>query len=166
MSFQDVTLTWGGKEGRIPSTRVLRTIASVEDAVTVAELAACVGRQTIPVAKISLAYGAMLRAAGFEVTDEEVYTELANNQHQQSVMTSSVLTLMALMLPPGAFKDATVHKLTEVVTGPNGSSSSSRPTKPASSPKDGLGQKNSGVSRRAKSGGKSKPDKTARDTAG
>ena len=63
-AFDDVTLNWGGRDYTIPANRMMGAIARIEDVVTLVELNAYFGRDAVPLGKISMAFGAVLRYAG------------------------------------------------------------------------------------------------------
>ena len=98
--FEEVRLTWGGKDYVVPPDRVLRAIAAVEDQLTLGELGRCMVSGTLPLARISMAYGALLRCAGAKVTDDEVYSGLFKESRLQQEAMQAVSTLQMLMIPP------------------------------------------------------------------
>lgn len=99
--FEEVTLTWEGKEYKIPPERVLRCIAVVEDALPLWKLAqTAVGE--VRLAQIAEAYGAMLRFAGADVSNEVVYARLFDGDGGEIAKKARTycFTLQALMIPP------------------------------------------------------------------
>lgn len=112
--FEDVTLKWGEadrdgkrKEYKIPSNKIMMAIAAIEQHITLAELGSIISTKHMPVAKVACAYGALLRYAGCQVTDEEVYGDLfskTNSGLDTGAMVGIVMGLLALMIPPSSFK--------------------------------------------------------------
>lgn len=98
-AFEDIHLSWHGRGYVIRANRVMGALARIEDVITFAELHQAFGRGTVPIAKLSAAYGAVLRYAGARVTDEEVYLEAFSAEGQETVL-AAVQTLMEMMLPP------------------------------------------------------------------
>jgi hypothetical protein len=97
--FDDVRLEWCGRQLVIPANKVLGAIARVEEVVTLQELIDHGGRGSVPVAKVSMAYGAVLRYAGAEVSDEDVYAGMFGEGAAQ--VAESVAALLMLLVPPG-----------------------------------------------------------------
>lgn len=97
--FEPIRLEWSGKQYTIPPDQVLRTIAAVEDFITLGDLS---DPRRPPLAKISRAFGFMLRAAGATVTDEEVYSDLfaKGSQDLHNQVINAVFSLQVLMIPP------------------------------------------------------------------
>lgn len=95
--FQDITLTWKGKEYVIKGNNVLRLIAQIEDVITLQELLKFAQKGAAPVAKISSAFTLALRYAGVKVSDEEVYASCFGAQHAAK---NATLTLLTMMTPP------------------------------------------------------------------
>lgn len=102
-SFEDIRLEWAGADYTIRANRVLGAIARIEDVVTLNELQRFAVRGTAPMAKIAMAYGAVLRYAGATVSDDEVYAGMfgAGGTSADAVV-DSVSTLVAMMVPPNA----------------------------------------------------------------
>ena len=97
--FEDVTLHWDGEEYTIPANRVMRLIQAVEDVVTLPELQDCIVR--MKAGRVAAAYGVMLRFAGVQVTDEEVYAGIFESQEQmQEILTEAGAILYRLICPP------------------------------------------------------------------
>lgn len=100
--FEKVEVEWKGQKRGIPPGSILRLIAQVEDVITYIELYGYVAESRVPLAKLAMAHGVILRAAGFNVSDEEVYDEMWTqegvNMQQQS--QQAVMTLQLLMIPP------------------------------------------------------------------
>lgn len=99
--FSDIRLEWGADEHVIPAERVLGAIAVVEDVFTLADLNFS-GRGRLPLAKLSMAYGALLRYAGAKISDEEVYNACFGERGRmvQKRASEMVFSLQLLMIPP------------------------------------------------------------------
>lgn len=102
--FQPVTLEWNGKRHVIQPDNVLRAIAVVEECgLPLGSLHRHMASGQFPFAKISIAFGALLRFAGAAVTDEEVYDALfkGNKGAQMQRRALEALTVLnVLMIPP------------------------------------------------------------------
>ena len=95
--FEEVVISWKGQEYTIPADRIMRLIMKVEDVVTLAKLYQYGINQDVPVAKISAAYGIMLRYCGCKVTDEEIYCQILEGGAQAA--GSAVQSLLEMMRP-------------------------------------------------------------------
>lgn len=109
--FEEVRVTWEGREYRIPPDQVLRCIAKIEDVITLAELQRFTAAEQVPFAKIAMAFGAVLRHAGADVNDYAVYRAMFDEATDAEgkpldstgkflVAVEAVQKLMVLMLPP------------------------------------------------------------------
>jgi hypothetical protein len=105
-AFESVAISWRGVEKVILPDQLLRCIAKIEDVLTLAELERYAEERKVPFGKIAMAFGAVLRHAGFKVTDLEVYRELFNetegteDEKKYAVAIDAVQKLLVLMLPP------------------------------------------------------------------
>jgi hypothetical protein len=59
-------------------------------------------RGTMPIAKLAMAYGAVLRYAGARVKDEYVFTGMFSDGQKQSDNVTATMSLLSMMLPPHA----------------------------------------------------------------
>lgn len=98
--FEPVELTWKGDVYAIPPSRVLRAIAVVEDVITLQQLS--MGPR-VPLAKLAMAYAALLRFAGGKVTDDEMYLALFGPKGADA--TAQVQMMLRLMLPKTVWAD-------------------------------------------------------------
>lgn len=96
-TFEDVRIGWNSNTYVVPADRVMGAIAAIEEVVTLKELAEYAQRQTMPMAKLSMAYGSLLRYAGANVRDEEVYRAMYGGD--SGPIVSSIQTLLFLMVP-------------------------------------------------------------------
>lgn len=111
--FEDITLGWDDKKYVIPSDRVMGAIARVEEHVTMRELAEYASSPSgSRFARVSMAYASLLRYAGAQVTDEEVYKKLTKvftgddkKDNSAPVIYAAVFGLLSLMLPPDSMRD-------------------------------------------------------------
>lgn len=99
-------MSWNGKEHVLPADAMLRTIAQVEDVLSIGKIYEAMARQSLPMAKISQCYGIMLRAAGVAVSDEEVYAGMFEGDAQSVKRRAfqAIGLLQALMIPPEAIR--------------------------------------------------------------
>lgn len=102
MAFEPFEMEWAGKKYVIPAHRVMGAIARVEDVVTLPQLQDHGLRGSMPMAKIAMAYGALLRYAGAAVTDTEVYEGMFTSlrENNAKALVDSTVVLMSLMVPP------------------------------------------------------------------
>lgn len=134
--FEDVTLEWEGKSKTVPADNVMRMLAKVEDQLTLHEMQLFRDRGTAPLIRVSMAYGAALRHAGFQVSDEEVYKRLMESStgDEGRLALSVVNNLQTMMVPPAdldvkrAPKDQAPGK-----SGAGGNSSKKRTKRPSAS---------------------------------
>lgn len=104
--FDDIRLGWAGQEYVIPAHRVMGAIARVEDVITLAELMRAEGRQTLPLAKVACAFGALLRYAGARVEDEAVYQGMfAGDGTGRDAAVAAVTALLTMMVPPATIQE-------------------------------------------------------------
>ena len=130
--FEDVRLSWKEKEHVLPGDTMLRTIAQVEDVLSIGKLYEAMAKRTLPLAKLSICYGIMLRAAGMEISDDEVYAgmfEDSGNGLQRKAF-QAVGLLMAMMIPTSAIRARSeakgkVEAAAKPASSPNATNSSS-----------------------------------------
>lgn len=94
--FEEVAITWQGKEYTVPADQVMGLVEVVEDIITIEELS---GRG-VKRAKVARAFAAALRYAGAKNVDpQDVYNGLFSAESM--ILTTSVVNaLLALMIPP------------------------------------------------------------------
>lgn len=106
--FEAMKFSWNGREFVLPPDRTLRTIAAVENVLTLGQLHSYQREGALPIAKLSQAYGVMLRAAGAVVTDEEVYEGMFGGTpgDMANLALTATLNLQMLMIPPASLRKA------------------------------------------------------------
>lgn len=104
--FEEIRLSWGGKDYVIPPDQVMRVIAKVEDVITLSELHTSMAGRKPPIGKLAQAFGITLRHAGASVTDEQVYAGMFEGAAMRERLTAAVTVLLALMIPPQSIKAA------------------------------------------------------------
>lgn len=110
-TFEEVKVSWKGQEAAIPPNNVLRAIAKIESVLTVGELGAlAITGAPKPLAKISMAYGLLLRHAGIKVDDDEVYSAMFESGEQILQAGALINTLVSLMVPPAHLKEEPAKK--------------------------------------------------------
>jgi hypothetical protein len=124
--FDDISFEWAGHTYALKSDRVLGAIARIEDVVTFAELARVGSGKSVPLAKLAMAYGAVLRYAGAKVTDDEVYAGILSSGNAGTVI-AAVTTLLSMMIPPGSI--AETKEPPKGKAAPAASNSSRKPTR-------------------------------------
>lgn len=102
--FEEVKLAWGGKEYVIPPNQVMVCIAKVEDVLTLGDLTRAHERNVVPMAKVAIAFGRVLRHVGADVSDEDVYRGMFAGADQKLRAWEAVNLLMAMMMPPDIVK--------------------------------------------------------------
>lgn len=119
--FRDVPVKWGDEEFIIPANRVMGAIAVIEEVLTLDELGSMAQRKSASLAKLSMAYGNLLRYAGKKIDDSEVYSAIFENDGQAVVMIA-IAGLCELMIPdnvrkqvPQAVKGAPVGNVDPIV---------------------------------------------------
>lgn len=123
-AFDDIPLEWGNRKFVIPANAVLRTIASVEDVVTLDELQGFAARGTAPMAKLAMAWGSVLRQGGCRVTDDEVYSGMFQGETLKQTAAATT-ALLYMMIPKNVRPQAATGKKKAA-----GSRSSKKRTKP------------------------------------
>lgn len=106
--FQPVKLGWNGKDYTIPADRVLGAIAVIEEHISFLELIAAT-RGHAPLVAISRAFAGVLRYAGGEISDDEVYAGMFRESAQKQAV-DAVNTLLVMMVPPDELNGKTVGK--------------------------------------------------------
>lgn len=101
--FENIELKWEGKVYAIPSNRMMGALARLEEVITLGEMRDFAIRKAAPIAKMSMAYGALLRYAGGVVTDDEVYLKMAEGS-EVSIL-DVIKNVLLLMVPPSVRKD-------------------------------------------------------------
>lgn len=107
--FEDVTLGWKGETYTIPANRQMGLVARIEDA-----LSGDTGRQAIsilmqkegpPYSRLAAAFGAALRYAGANVTDEEIYVSIMEDFSKSQALVVAklqavIVALLMVIAPP------------------------------------------------------------------
>lgn len=102
--FEPVVLTWDGQEYEIAPDRTMGAIARIEEIITLKEVGEYAMKGDAPIAKLSMAYGAVLRYAGCKVKDEEIYAGMFQGASDTSVL-GCINALLAMMIPPSRDKN-------------------------------------------------------------
>lgn len=100
--FQDIELEWEDRVYTIKSHRVMGAIYRIEDIITLQEFQKYAVKGTAPIGKLCGAYGAVLRYAGANVKDEDVYDLVFKGDGAAEEVTAAILNLISMMLPPHA----------------------------------------------------------------
>lgn len=98
--FEATTFNWKGRDFTIPPDRIMGAIATVEDVITLGEIADYSQSHKINLSRVAKAYAAVLRYAGAEASWEEVYKGMFGGG--QTTALVAVRTLLLMMIPPGA----------------------------------------------------------------
>lgn len=97
--FEEVTLSWNGEEYKIPPDRIMGAIAKIEDVITLKELSDYAVKGDAPLAKMAIAYAAVLRYAGAKVNEAEVYSAMFDLGNNMNILTC-INALLTMMIPP------------------------------------------------------------------
>jgi len=95
-SFEDFEMEWRGDTFTLPAQNALQTIAQIEGVLTLPELAESAKRNALPMARMSMAYGILLRSCGCTDSDERVYHEIAS----KGLAFDVAIALLKFMAPP------------------------------------------------------------------
>jgi hypothetical protein len=96
--FDEVGISWKGREYKVTSDRVMGLIEVVEEVVTLNELTQQTG---VKLAKISRAYMCALHYAGAKnVTQEQIYSSMIGNNGEGVEMQTAINALLMMMIPP------------------------------------------------------------------
>ena len=99
-AFSDIKVSWAGKDYSIPARKALGAIARIEEVITLQQLLQYMQSGQLPLAKLSQAYGAVLRYAGAYLADDEIYEGMFPNGDAQVGAAIAVQGLMEMMIPP------------------------------------------------------------------
>ena len=86
--FRDVVLAWKGKEYRLKPT--MRLINAIEQQVSLSLTAQRMAQGQPPISHIATIAGVMLRSAGCEVTDEDIYMEISTGDSDITDLVSAI----------------------------------------------------------------------------
>jgi hypothetical protein len=105
--FEPIKLKWDGRDVIIPPERVLGAIATVEEHLTLLDIAH-LSRSPKP-GKVAMAFAALLRYAGIEVEDDLVYSAMCDpDLANPGEITGSISTIILMMIPPNVKKKETL----------------------------------------------------------
>lgn len=99
--FDEVGLTWKGKEYVVPPDKVMGLVEVVEDVITIEELAAN-GVKRAKVAKAfaaAIRYAAQCQGAVAKIDEQDVYQSLFGD-NAMAATTQTVYGLLSFMIPP------------------------------------------------------------------
>jgi hypothetical protein len=103
--FQEIKLFWKEDEFVIPPDRILGAVAEIEEIVTLPDLLLMMGGK-MTMARLSRAYGVLLRYAGAKLTDDQVYGGLVTRGETFEQMQVACIGLLAVMIPPHSVSEA------------------------------------------------------------
>lgn len=93
--FEDVTIKWGEQEYKIPSNKIMEVICTIENHITFLDLQS----KNPKMINMARAYGEVLRFAGADVTDDEIYSDMFRDATLGQIQ-NAVSGLMYIMIPP------------------------------------------------------------------
>lgn len=100
--FDDIHLNWQGRDYVIPANKVMGAIARIEDVITLTEIYEASQQRSVKFSRVSSAYGAVLRYAGADVTDEAIYAGMFAGQSAAAAVRDALTGLLSMMIPPSA----------------------------------------------------------------
>lgn len=98
--FEPIVLMWRDVKKTIPANNVMKAIATIEDVVTLFELQQMFAKEAPKLSSLVSAYGALLRFAGFTVTDEQVWTDVFSSGEIGMTKLMEALSAILLMMRP------------------------------------------------------------------
>lgn len=98
-AFNPIELHWKKQKFIIPANRVLRTIAIIEEVLPLDQVILMAQTEKVSISKISMAYAAVLRSAGCQVTDEDLYASLVGIPGVAKEAVQALQELLLLMIP-------------------------------------------------------------------
>lgn len=107
--FEDVTVGWQGKEYVIPANKQMGLIARVEDALSgdsgIQAINVLMQKQGPSYSRLAAAFGAVLRYAGAQVTDEEIYLSIMDDFSKSRAdvaikLQTVIISLLMIISPP------------------------------------------------------------------
>ena len=112
--FEEITLRFDSGDGKgpqdypIPPEKIFGAIATVEEHVTLKELADGVARTgKVSMSRIAMAYAAVLKYAGAkDATPEQVYVSMFSHGLSDQSVAAAINGLLGLMIPPAAVEAA------------------------------------------------------------
>jgi hypothetical protein len=104
--FQPYKIAWNGVEHIIPRDGLMMAGAAVEKVITLSDLARQLQTADYKIIQIAMAYGALLRHLGVNVTDLEVRDGMFQGKKlNQANVIASLFGLLQLFLPPNSVNE-------------------------------------------------------------
>lgn len=99
--FDPIDLVWQGQTYTIQPDRVLGAIARIEEVMTLKEIhESYTQRGSIALSKVAQAYGAVLRWAGAQASNDEVYSSLFDGSSDGAAVQQMLQALLLMLTPP------------------------------------------------------------------
>lgn len=107
--FEDVKLTWDGEDFTVPADRQLMMIAQIEDALAgddgVQAIGVLLRKEGVPYSRLACAYGAALRYAGCDISNDDVYLSMMeglsqNKSEMVAQIQSATMAMLSIVSPP------------------------------------------------------------------
>lgn len=102
--FDPIEIEYNGTVKTIKPNEIMPLIAQIERIISLPRLMEAVQSGEPPMAALAMAYGKILRYAGVNVTDGDVYAEMFSGEGAMSAATAAAQTVLALMVPPNVLK--------------------------------------------------------------
>jgi hypothetical protein len=102
--FDPIVIDYNGETKTIKPNEIMPLIAQVERIISLPRLMESVQEGEPPMAAMAMAYGKILRYAGFRVTDGDVYADMFSGEGAMSAATDATQAVLALMVPPNVLR--------------------------------------------------------------
>src|SRR5690554_10296 len=93
--YQDILMEWEGTEYTVKPT--MRLMQDIEQKFSISRVAHRITQGDVPLSHMAAIVGAMLRSAGAEVTDDDVFSELMTGDAQ--VVQDMAIALISAAFP-------------------------------------------------------------------
>lgn len=101
-TFESATVEWHGKSYVVPGNRMMGLIREIETVITYHELIAQALAAKVKLTDLAEAWGAVLRFAGADATNEQVYFGMFSGGLAPDGVSGAISALLHLMTPPPA----------------------------------------------------------------
>lgn len=103
--FDPIEIEHNGVTKTIKANEIMPLISQVERIISLPRLMESVQNGEPPMGAMSMAYGKILRHAGFNVRDDQVYSEMFTGEGAMKAASDAAQSLLMLMVPPNVLND-------------------------------------------------------------
>lgn len=103
--FDPIEIEYNGVTKTIKPNEIMPLIAQVERIISLPRLMECVQSGEPPMGAMAMAYGKILRYAGFSVTDGDVYGQMFTGDGAMSAASEAAQAVLSLMVPPNVLNE-------------------------------------------------------------